>query len=105
MRVTHPVHIDDHHVGGAGLVLDPGGDRLDRHRAGRRDVLNAVGTSGTPATVCAIAAERSSYWRSSWARSSCANKTNPTTTVAVRIASWAAKIWLDSLRFRDHAMS
>ena len=54
--------------------------------------------SGTPATVCAMAPARCSYCRSSWARSVRANRTKPISTVAVRIASWAMKIWVDSLR-------
>ena len=59
---------------------------------------------GTPAVVWAIAAARSSYWRSSWVRSWCANRMNPTSTVAARIANWLAKISLESLRLESRLM-
>ena len=100
VRVTDPVHVDDDDVGGAGLVWIRAGDLLDRlaHMPARRPARQRADRRRRRPRSAAMAAARCSYWRSSWVRSSCANSTKPTSTVAVRIASWPTKIWLESLR-------
>lgn len=57
-------------------------------------------TTGTPDTLAAIDAARASYCASRWPRASWAKSANPTTIVAERIANWASRIWLESLRIR-----
>ena len=102
VRVAHPVQVDHDDVRRAGLLLDVRRDVLDRRAQRGAACLQAAAGS---------AARRRWSRRSMPARCSyCAVElgpllrgrtgTKPTSTVVVRMTSWATKIWLESRRIR-----